>query len=636
MATIDTVWKFLTNDKDYEPLRATVMGAGGTGKSYLINTICTMIKELTQSNETVKVAAPSGGAAYNIGGCTVHRLLGIDVGTPWMKMNDKKRKILHDKLKRLLVLIIDERSQLSNEVVGAAESHVRQCAFGGNNQSQAWGGIPVILLFGDDYQLPPTISPGAINGYAVRTHKSTSISRANGAKQIIVDEGRVQLTEALAQNVFELTIPFRQNQLELDNDSYIQLLHRVRQCKQTEEDSERVAALHWTALPDIDGFKSKIENDPKTTYLFANKEGRDNKNNEVLISSSKKNGMPVAKLRYVDVRHRKLSAKNTSSEKEDKEEDPDDNTKRPKIDINDFHWRSSRKIITPYSNMCVGATVAINGINFEPNWGLFNGARGTVVDIVYDKETGPHTSGKGRLPKYVVLDMPGFKPPPEPIGPWDRLNPTVSNVLCSNLNTIKSNTSNQISSQHVPIPMLTVECEHKCCAIKCCPLVLAWAMTIHRFQGFEAGPSIDDLVNHLLVDPGNMQFENMCLGVLYTALSRAKAIGMYKRGCPNYESCLYWIGANMSRDRVNSIGKKKNNEDCVKFTQREEWVHYLTTIKTKTTNKFNKDKIKQMKTTYNTIKHKKDMTIRQLTESIFNSIQSPNYVQKNSVIPFDM
>ena len=434
LATIDTVWKFLTNNEEYEPLRATVLGAGGTGKSYLINTICTMIKELTQSNDTVKVAAPSGGAAYNIGGCTVHRLLGIDVGIPWMKMNDKKRKILHDKLKRLLVLIVDERSQLSSEVVGAAESHVRQCAFGGSNQSQAWGGVPVILLFGDDYQLPPTIHQGAINGYAVRTHKSTSISRSSGDKQILVDEGRVQLTEVLAQNVFELTIPFRQKQLDLDNDSYINLLQRVRQCKQTEEDSERVAALHWTALPDKDGFKSRIENDPKTTYLFANIEGRDNKNNELLVSSSKKNGMPVAKLRHVGIRHRNLSQ--TKSPEQENRDDQDDKTKRTKIDINDYHWRSSRKIITSYSNICIGATVAINAINFEPNWGLFNGARGTVVDIVYEKETGPHTSGEGRLPKYVVLDMPDFKPPPEPIGPWDRLNPTVSNFfLCCCLNT---------------------------------------------------------------------------------------------------------------------------------------------------------------------------------------------------------
>ena len=31
----------------------------------------------------------------------------------------------------------------------------------------------------------------------------------------------------------------------------------------------------------------------------------------------------------------------------------------------------------------------------------------------------------------------------------------------------------------------------------------------------------------------------------------------------------------MSRQRVNSIGKKKNDEYCIRYTQREEWVKYL-------------------------------------------------------------
>jgi len=184
--------------------------------------------------------------------------------------------------------------------------------------------------------------------------------------------------------------------------------------------------------------------------------------------------------------------------------------------------------------------------------------------------------------------------------------------------------------------MLTVECQYKCCAVKCCPLVLAWAMTIHRFQGFEAGPSIDDLVNHLLVDPGSMQFEHLALGVLYVALSRAKTIGSYNPGCHNYDSCLYWIGANMSRQRVNSIGKKKNDEYGIRYTQREEWVKYLTSIRNKTTQKFSKEKLKKMEKTYNTTKNKKDMNIKELTERIFNSINTPNFKQKNDIIAFDM
>lgn len=43
------------------------MRSGGTGKSYLIHTILTVVRKLT-SDEKVNMAMPSGVAAYNIGG----------------------------------------------------------------------------------------------------------------------------------------------------------------------------------------------------------------------------------------------------------------------------------------------------------------------------------------------------------------------------------------------------------------------------------------------------------------------------------------------------------------------------------------------------------------------------------------
>jgi hypothetical protein len=43
LALIDTVVKFLNNDTNYKPLRATIMGCGGTGKSFIINTIISII-----------------------------------------------------------------------------------------------------------------------------------------------------------------------------------------------------------------------------------------------------------------------------------------------------------------------------------------------------------------------------------------------------------------------------------------------------------------------------------------------------------------------------------------------------------------------------------------------------------------
>ena len=65
---IDTIIKFLNNDPSYKPMRATIMGCGGTGKSHIINTIIGMVQQLTDSNNTIQIAAPSGAAAFNVQG----------------------------------------------------------------------------------------------------------------------------------------------------------------------------------------------------------------------------------------------------------------------------------------------------------------------------------------------------------------------------------------------------------------------------------------------------------------------------------------------------------------------------------------------------------------------------------------
>ena len=87
LGAVDAVVKFLANNENYKPFRATVMGFGGTGKSFIINAIITLVRKLTNCNNSVKVAAPSGAAAFNVRGCTLHRLLGIDTNSPSNKLS---------------------------------------------------------------------------------------------------------------------------------------------------------------------------------------------------------------------------------------------------------------------------------------------------------------------------------------------------------------------------------------------------------------------------------------------------------------------------------------------------------------------------------------------------------------------
>ena len=65
---------------DFKPLRMFVSGVGGTGKSFLIEAIKLLVGKIWPSKEvTVAVAAPTGLAAFNVGGLTIHRLFQLPI-----------------------------------------------------------------------------------------------------------------------------------------------------------------------------------------------------------------------------------------------------------------------------------------------------------------------------------------------------------------------------------------------------------------------------------------------------------------------------------------------------------------------------------------------------------------------------
>jgi CO dehydrogenase nickel-insertion accessory protein CooC1 len=125
LAAVNTILRFLRNDNKYVPFRATVMGCGGTGKSYIINTILTTVRKMTRSNTTLIIGAPSGSAAFNVQGSTLHHLLGISVARPEDKISQKIQEKLQKQLESVLCLIIDKRSMSSSKVLAAAERNVR-------------------------------------------------------------------------------------------------------------------------------------------------------------------------------------------------------------------------------------------------------------------------------------------------------------------------------------------------------------------------------------------------------------------------------------------------------------------------------------------------------------------------------
>ena len=65
-----------------KPLRMFVSGVGGTGKSFLIKTTCGLMSQVWYKKTDsllCAVTAPTGLAAFNIGGVTIHRLLQLPI-----------------------------------------------------------------------------------------------------------------------------------------------------------------------------------------------------------------------------------------------------------------------------------------------------------------------------------------------------------------------------------------------------------------------------------------------------------------------------------------------------------------------------------------------------------------------------
>ncbi|XP_070517894.1 uncharacterized protein [Cardiocondyla obscurior] len=137
-------------------LRLYVSGEGESGKSFLIKTIKCWIKQ--NLNKDTALTAPTGIAAFNIDGLTVHRLLQLPVErgqTPKYKpLSTHVLKVLRTELKNVVLFIINEVSMISNLTLWYIHLRLTEI-FDTNDIEDGWFGKKHILLFDDLLQLPP-------------------------------------------------------------------------------------------------------------------------------------------------------------------------------------------------------------------------------------------------------------------------------------------------------------------------------------------------------------------------------------------------------------------------------------------------------------------------------------------------
>ena len=117
-------------------------GKGGTGKSYLTRYIIDYCKK---NNLSTLVCAPTGVAALNIGGSTIHRVFGIPYGIIEKNLCCSKKKNLKI-ISKADVIIVDEISMCRIDVF----EFVAKTLLDQNPRKQ-------LLVVGDFYQLPPVL-----------------------------------------------------------------------------------------------------------------------------------------------------------------------------------------------------------------------------------------------------------------------------------------------------------------------------------------------------------------------------------------------------------------------------------------------------------------------------------------------
>jgi hypothetical protein len=136
-----------------------VNGGAGTGKSHLIKCVYyeatkLLRKENAPTDTTVLLTAPTGTAAFGIGGFTIHSALKIGKSN-YDSLSNETLSTLQSKLGNLKILIIDEISMVNRKVFSCIHNRLKQLKHKKTTDRNAWFGDVCILAVGDFFQLSP-------------------------------------------------------------------------------------------------------------------------------------------------------------------------------------------------------------------------------------------------------------------------------------------------------------------------------------------------------------------------------------------------------------------------------------------------------------------------------------------------
>lgn len=203
-------WDFV----EHTGISIFLTGKAGTGKTTFLRTL----KE--KSSKRSIIVAPTGVAAINAGGMTIHSFFQLPL-SPFVPEANFKNRFDYSKEKRKIIrtldlLIIDEISMVRSDVLDAIDSVLRRF----REHEKPFGGVQ-LLMIGDLQQLTPVVTPED----EVILQRYYDTSYFFGSKAL----------RSISYVTIELTHVYRQQ-----DEEFITLLNNIREGQVSETDLKRL------------------------------------------------------------------------------------------------------------------------------------------------------------------------------------------------------------------------------------------------------------------------------------------------------------------------------------------------------------------------------------------------------------